>query len=110
MNSNGYKWATWILLIVVIILIVMLAKKSDETVVDTFGDINDEIAECRANLAAWRQEHPVGATSTPDQAAEADEELQDIIEECMNAVEDAQGAIGTQEAGTPGAGQGGPAE
>jgi hypothetical protein len=92
-QSTGYKWATWILVVIVIILGIMLWKKDDQTVTGTFDDINQTISECRTDLAAWREEYPETATRTP----EAEGELQDIIDNCMSAVEEAQGTIGGQE-------------
>ncbi len=100
-SPNGYKWATWILLIVVIVLGIMYTKKSNETVSGTFGDLTQALADCRTDISAWKQEYPAGGTTTPEKAQEADAELQDIFDKCMNAVQDAQGTIGTQ--GTGGA-------
>lgn len=102
-RTNGYKWATWILLIIVIILAVMLTRKGNETVMGTFEGLNQAIADCRADIASWQQRYPSGATgtttaTTSDAAEEAQEELEDIIESCMETVEDAQATIGGDDA------------
>ena len=88
-QSNVYMWATWILLIIAIILGVMLWNKSDETVTDTFGDINQDLSDCRMRLIAWDEQYPATATRT----AEADAELQAIIDDCEEIVVEAQGEL-----------------
>ena len=87
--SNGYKWATWILVIVVIILAVMLTKSNSETITSTLDDATMDVQECRANIAAWQVAHPKG---TPISAA-AQAELEGILEGCVTVVEDAQDEI-----------------
>lgn len=82
-QSNVYKWATWILVIVVIILAVMLSRANNETVSDTFGDLGDNVEECRTRLAAWETAYPQGTSTSPA----AEEELNDILDDCADVIE-----------------------
>lgn len=88
-QSNGYKWATWILVIVVIVLGVMLTKRNTDTVTDTLTDANDSIVDCRAELAAWQTAHPAGTPRT----AQDQTDLEAILADCLATVEDVQDEI-----------------
>jgi hypothetical protein len=88
-QKNGYKWATWILVIVVIILAVMLTKSNSETITSTLDDATTDVQECRANIAAWQVAHPKGTVVSADAQAE----LEGILESCVGVVEDAQDEI-----------------
>lgn len=88
-EKNGYKWATWILVIVVIILAVMLTKSNSETITSTLDDATTDVQGCRADIAAWQVAHPKGTAITADAQAE----LEGILENCVGVVEDAQDEI-----------------
>lgn len=88
-EKNVYKWATWILVIVVIILAVMLTKSNSETITSTLDDATMEVKDCRANIAAWQVAHPKGTAVTADAQAE----LEGILDGCVAVVEDVQDEI-----------------
>lgn len=86
------KVVMWILGIAVVVLIGFLISKNNESVSDTFGDISEDLMECRADLNEWELAYPSGAT-TPDAQADLDA----IMERCEKHLENAQGTLGGDE-------------
>ncbi len=88
-QTNVYKWATWILVLVVIILAVMLTKSNTETITSTLDDATTDVQDCRAEIATWQVAHPKGTVVS----AEAQAELEGILDGCVATVKDAQDEI-----------------
>lgn len=88
-ESNNWKYATIILGIVAVILLGVLFARKDETVSDTFTNINDRLANCRLDIAEWSEANSTNTTVTP----EARENLDAILARCLEGVEESREQI-----------------
>ncbi len=84
-SNKNKKYAIWILVIIVIVLAVVLTKRNNDTVSDTLEDLGDNVQECRVRLSEWEAKYPQGTTTS----AEANDELNDILEDCSDVIEGA---------------------
>jgi hypothetical protein len=89
----NYKYATWILAVVAVVLAVMLfMKPAEQPVVNTFDDISERVTKCRTDLTQWNVRNPATGSTSPQAAAE----LEDIMEDCENAIKESQKDIGNE--------------
>lgn len=86
----NYKYATWILAVVAVVLAVMLFMNFDKPVANTFDDISERVTKCRVDLATWTAANPKSASTSAVAAAE----LEDIMEDCEDAIKESQKDVG----------------
>lgn len=83
-DVKKYQWATAILAVIALVLAISLYQAKNATEVsEDLETATNTLAECNANILAWRQVNPEGQPRT----TEAQEELADILADCTASVQ-----------------------